>query len=390
MRLSHSDGTVVHVAYCTNVHPGETLTGVVRQLETHAVPVRRRLSVDRLGVGLWLAHEAVSRLTKDKPALTGLRGALDDRGLEVVTLNGFPYRGFHDSVVKRRVYLPDWSDPERLRYTLDLARVLAALLPSDVARGSISTLPLGWHTPWLPDQQEAARRNLDELAGGLAEIEADTGRQVRVGFEPEPGCVVETTADAATHLSGLNTERLGICLDACHLAVAAEEPREAYRRLAAVGLDVVKLQASCALVAPQPRSPAALIALEAFAGDRFLHQVREPSELQLYACDDLCEALCDPHALPGHREWRVHFHVPLQVDPAPPLRSTRSELEETLRTLFGGPTCGTDHVEVETYTWEVLPPEQRPRSDDGLVAGIADEIAWTYRQLLALGLDRIP
>jgi hypothetical protein len=89
VRLTHPDGSTVHLAYCTNVHPAETLDGVVAQLAEHCEPVRRRLGTDRLGVGLWLARDAVRALNADPAAPRRLRTELDRRGLEVVTLNGF-------------------------------------------------------------------------------------------------------------------------------------------------------------------------------------------------------------------------------------------------------------------------------------------------------------
>ncbi|NED88615.1 xylose isomerase, partial [Streptomyces sp. SID11233] len=85
---------------CTNVHPAETLEGVRAQLRDHCEPVRRLLGRDRLGIGLWLARDAAKSLITDPVALRALRADLDARGLEVVTLNGFPYRGFGSDEVK--------------------------------------------------------------------------------------------------------------------------------------------------------------------------------------------------------------------------------------------------------------------------------------------------
>ncbi|MBP0458342.1 metabolite traffic protein EboE [Streptomyces montanisoli] len=383
MRLLHPDGTLVHLAYCTNVHPAEDLDGVLAQLAAHAEPVRERLGVPVLGLGLWLARDAAAALAADGGAVGRLRRELDARGLEVVTLNGFPYRGFHDPVVKHAVYRPDWTTRDRLHYTLDLARVLAALLPGDAAHGSVSTVPLGWRTPWTAGQADEAARTLDELAAGLAALESETGRTVRVGLEPEPGCVVETTAQAARHLAGMDTERIGVCLDACHLAVAFEEPTAALARLDAAGLRVVKAQASCALQAADPSDRAARDALAAFAEPRFLHQVRERGAPPL-AVDDLDAALAGE--LPGQDPWRVHFHVPLHADPEPPLTTTRPELEATLGALLGGDTARTAHVEAETYTWGVLPEDRRPRGPGALADGIAAELAFTRDLLISLGL----
>ncbi|MGW5202017.1 metabolite traffic protein EboE [Streptomyces spiralis] len=386
MRLLHPDGTVVHLAYCTNVHPAEDLDGVLAQLARHAQPVRERLGAPVLGLGLWLARDAAAALAADDAAVGGLRRELAARGLEVVTLNGFPYRGFHDPVVKHAVYRPDWTEPDRLHYTLDLARVLAALLPDDAAHGSVSTVPLGWRTPWTSAQADEAARTLDTLADGLADLAADTGRTIRVGLEPEPGCVVETTAEAARHLARVDTDRIGVCLDACHLAVGFEEPAAALARLEAAGLTVVKTQASCALQAADPSDPATREALARFAEPRFLHQVRERGNPPR-AVDDLDDALAG--GLPGRDPWRVHFHVPLHADPEPPLTTTRPELEATLAALLGGDTARTAHVEAETYTWGVLPEAGRPRGPDALADGIAAELAFTRDHLISLGLKEV-
>ncbi|WP_235990125.1 metabolite traffic protein EboE [Streptomyces ureilyticus] len=496
MRLRHPDGTPVHLAYCSNVHQAEDLDGVLAQLAAYAEPVRERLGVDRLGIGLWLARDVVTELVGDERALGRLKNELSARGLETVTLNAFPYSGFHREVVKKDVYLPDWTDEARLTYTLDCARVLTALLPDDALRGSVSTLPLAWRTPWPAERSHTARRALDRLADGLAAIERETGRPVRVGFEPEPGCVVETTAQAARELGGLDPERLGICLDACHLAVQFEDPRAALARLSAAGLPVVKLQASCAVQADDPADPAAQAALGRLAEPRFLHQTRtrlaaqgsweasgvpgeglavvgpriprqrgvaageeadgtghvygtwhpngpgdsggarqsdrqadgspagprsvggpgDPTghadsgpargpgghgapggygapgrhgapgghsalpEGTILGVDDLPDALAG--GLPTDRgPWRVHFHAPLHAEPEPPLRTTAPQLTAVLAELLGGPVAGCDHIEVETYTWSVLP---RPPAD--LAGGIAAELAWARDRLTGLGL----
>ncbi|AZS74992.1 xylose isomerase [Streptomyces lydicus] len=380
MRFRHPDGTAVHLGYCSNVHQAEDLRGVIDQLARYAEPVRQRLDTGRLGIGLWLARGVVAELAADVVALRTLKRELMVRGLETVTLNAFPYAGFHREVVKKAVYLPDWADEARLRHTLDCARILAALLPDDAAQGSISTVPLAWRTPWPAERAAAARRALDRLAAGLAGVEAETGRRIRVGFEPEPGCVVETTAQAARALGGLDPDRLGVCVDACHLAVQFEEPGAALRRLADAGLPVVKLQASSAVEAPDPAHPATRAALHRLAEPRFLHQTRTASADVVHSADDLPDALAG--ALPTDTgAWRVHFHAPLHAAPEPPLRTTSDQLTAVLARLLGTPAAGCDHVEVETYTWSVLPD---PPS--GLVGGIAAELAWARDRLTALGL----
>lgn len=389
MRFRHPDGTTVHLAYCTNVHPAETLDGVLAQLRDHCEPVRRRLGRDRLGIGLWLARDAAHALVSDPSALRDLRTELDRRGLEVVTLNGFPYEGFGAEEVKYRVYKPDWTDPERLDHTTALARVLTGLLPDDVTEGSISTLPLAWRTAYDDGSADKARTALLTLAERLDALQELTGRSIRVGLEPEPGCVVETTGDAIAPLTAIAHERIGICVDTCHLATSFENPHTALDALTAAHVPVVKSQLSAALHAEHPHLPEVREALAAFDEPRFLHQTRTGTSAGLRGTDDLGEALAGD-ALPDGAPWRAHFHVPLHAAPAAPLTSTLPVLKSALTRLVGGPHPLTRHLEVETYTWQALPPQLRPRSRTQLADGIAAELTLARDLLTDLGLKELP
>ncbi|MEV0691087.1 metabolite traffic protein EboE [Streptomyces sp. NPDC050388] len=401
MRFRHPDGSTVHLAYCTNVHPAETLDGVLAQLRDHCEPVRRRLGRDRLGIGLWLAKDAAHALVTDPSALRGLRCELDRRGLEVVTLNGFPYEGFGAEEVKYRVYKPDWADPERLEHTTSLARLLAGLLPDDVPDGSISTLPLAWRTAHDPERAETSRTALRTLAERLDALQELTGRSIRIALEPEPGCVVETTHDAIEPLTAIGHDRIGICVDTCHLATSFEDPHTALDDLTRAGVPVVKSQLSAALHAEQPHLPEVREALAAFAEPRFLHQTRTfptpdsaraggtPTAAGLRGTDDLAEALAG-NALPDAAPWRAHFHVPLHAAPTAPLTSTLPVLKTALTRLVGGPHPLTRHLEVETYTWQALPPELRPRGRAQLADGIAAELTLARDLLTDLGLKELP
>ncbi|MET9420162.1 metabolite traffic protein EboE [Streptomyces sp. NPDC006540] len=389
MRFRHPDGSTVHLSYCTNVHPAETLEGVLAQLRDHCEPVRKRLGRDRLGIGLWLAKDAARALVTDPAALRGLRAELERRGLEVVTLNGFPYEGFGAEEVKYRVYTPDWTEPERLTHTTDLARLLAALLPDDVTEGTISTLPLAWRTGFDEEAAATARTALTTLAERLDALEELTGKSVRIALEPEPGCTVETTADAIGPLTAVPGDRIGVCVDTCHLATSFEDPESALAALAAAGVTVPKAQLSAALHAENPHLPEVREALAAFAEPRFLHQTRTLTAAGLRGTDDLDQAVAGG-ALPDGGPWRAHFHVPLHAPPAEPLTSTLPVLQDTLTRLVGGPEPRTRHLEVETYTWQALPPELRPRTRGQLADGIAAELMLARDLLTDLGLKELP
>jgi sugar phosphate isomerase/epimerase len=373
VRLKHPDGSLLHLAYCSNVHPADDLDGVAAQLERYTARVRAKLDVPVLGIGLWVAAPAVA----DAAAADRLAEQLERLSLEVVTLNGFPYKAFHADVVKRDVYWPHWAQDDRREYTLGLARLLAKLLPADVVEGSISTLPLGWREGWDDAAQDAALRALADLAVELEEIEAATGKKIRLALEPEPGCTVETIAQACDAIGGLAPDWIGVCLDACHLAVQFEDPVEAVALLAAKNVPIVKTQVSSALRVPAPGTAEGRELLARFDEPKFLHQVRECVNAHVEGTDDLPEALAG--GLPGEREWRVHFHVPVNTAE----HTTQDELGATLTALAGGPAPLTRHYEVETYTWSVM--RDAPRDDEGLVAGLAGELEWTRDRLVALG-----
>ena len=375
MRLRHADGSLLHLAYCSNVHPADDLDGVAAQLERYTARVRERLDVPKLGIGLWVAAPAVA----DDAAASRLAEQLDRLSLEVVTLNGFPYKAFHAPVVKRDVYWPHWAQDDRREYTLGLARLLTRLLPDDVEEGSISTLPLGWREGWEAEQQDAALRALADLAVELEELHAATGKRIRLALEPEPGCTIETITQAVDSIAGLAPEWIGVCLDACHLAVQFEEPAAAVERLRESGVAIVKTQVSSALRVSDPASAEGRELLARFDEPKFLHQVRECVNSHVEGTDDLPEAL--EGGLPAEREWRVHFHVPVNTAE----HTTQAELTATLAALAGGASPLTRHYEVETYTWSVM--RDAPPDDEGLVAGLAAELEWTRDQLVALGAE---
>lgn len=373
MRLRLSGNRTTHLGYCYNVLPGETVDALLAQARRICGPVRRALGVDRLGVGLWIARTAATALREDPAARGALREALDREGLYVFTLNGFPYGGFHAPRVKERVFEPGWDDAARVDYTLDLAAILAGLLPDDVAAGSISTVPLGAATI----DRAAARARLARCAEGLAALEARTGRRVELAIEPEPGAAFERLDALAPFLAGDDLRgHVGACVDCCHAAVVGESAASGFAALAAAGVRCAKIQISSALVVPRPDDPAQAAALAGFDEPRFLHQVRSDRGGAM----DLPDALA---TLDRGAPWRVHFHVPVHDDDLGVLRSTRDAIAPVLAAALAADA--PPHLEVETYTWSVLPAGRRPTDDAGLVDGIARELAWTLDQLAALG-----
>jgi sugar phosphate isomerase/epimerase len=382
MRFRHRDGSTVHLGYCATVHPAEELDEVIAGLDGCAGLIRATLDVPVLGVGLWFPSPLADRLANSPSSLKKLRRSLTRNQLEVVTLNGIPHSHFADTVIGTKVFCPDWTEPERLRYTLDLIDVLAELLPADASYGSVSTLPLAWRVPWSKGRNNAARQAFDRVEKHLARTEARTGRTIRLAVEPEPGCVLEMIGQAAAWLNRYSSpyggrSRIGLGLDACHLAAQFEQPADAFETLWRAGVDVVKGQLSVAPTLVDPGDAAGRYALGQLGTPKYLRQVREWGGPGV---DDVAQA----YELSGHSAWRMHAHVPAHTGPPPPLTATTLVLEDCLARLVGGGHPLTHHLESEVYAWP-----RPPRTKQQLAKRIAKELRWLSDRLIGLGLEAV-
>lgn len=392
-----------HLTYCSNIHPGESWAEVRANLARYIPAVRDRVAPGRaFGIGLRLSAQASRELCVPQ-ALDELRDFLARENLYVFTINGFPYGRFHGTRVKEDVYLPDWRDPERLRYTDELANLLAALLPDDPPlEGSVSTVPGGFK----PLVREAA--DIDRIGehmlrhvAHLVNIRRNSGKLVSLAIEPEPCCFLETVDEtigffkrhlfgaAAVRrlgeLAGLDRtvaaaalhEHVGVCLDLCHAAVEFEDPAGCLAKLSDAGIRITKLQISAGLRLEQ-LTPETLQVLRGYDDPVYLHQVVESGPAGLARFVDLPQALASLARNPRAAEWRVHFHVPIFLDKLEAFSSTRNFIEEVLALHRLQPL--SRHLEVETYTWNVLPPALR---NEAIENAIARELSWVRETLAA-------
>lgn len=384
------------LSYCTNVHPGLTVDAVIAGLLEFSVPVRDRLGAP-LAVGLWLAAPVISELTTKADQLEKLRQTLLSHNLSCHTLNAFPYGNFHSSRVKEQVYLPDWTTPERLQYTRDCARILAEIARVGV-EGSVSTVPLGFKELSLSADFES--RCIDQLltlASQLDDLHDETGRVVRLAIEPEPRCVLETTAETLAFFDRLYRtaearqqldialRHLGVCYDVCHQAVEFEDASASLLSLQAAGIRVNKVHITCAIHIPQPATNTAARAyLTQFVEPRYLHQIyARLRDGRTISQTDLTAELCThpPEEFLTADAWRVHYHVPVNAENVGPLETTLPELRSALSTV--AKLDYAPHLEVETYTWGVLPQGEQ----QDLVTGLHAELAATMQELAAVALS---
>lgn len=384
----------LHLGYCTNIHRGESWDETWAGLKDYTLQVKQRVCKpgQRYGIGLRLSAQAAQELAQPG-ALTAFRHWLDANDCYVFTINGFPYGAFHGTRVKEQVFKPDWTQQARLEYTCQLFDLLAELLPEGQS-GSVSTLPGSHKTFGVGvDELEAIFDNLRSCSQHIARLSERTGHDLHLGLEPEPLGLFETSGETLKFF-GLYLDRhpsdrdffrhIGLNYDTCHLAIEFEEAAAALDRITQAGIRLSKLHFSSALkLTPTPEN---LDRLRAYDEPVYFHQViaKENDELPLRRFRDLPDALAFAKASPQAvgSEWRVHFHIPLHAEPGGDFQSTCDHLFGAMDWLAKHPqSC--QHIEMETYTWEVLPETLRSGS---VVDQLVKEYDWTLTEMKARGL----
>ena len=400
-----------HLGYCTNIHPGETWSAHFAELIQVIPAIKKRLSPNEsFGLGLRLSNAASEELEMPEN-LVAFQQWLADNDCYVFTMNGFPFGGFHNTVVKDQVHTPDWTTEARVEYTKRLFRILSVLLPVDELGnpipGGVSTSPLSYRY-WFEWDQPAARdlilsqttQNVLEVVVDLIRLHRQTDRLMHLDLEPEPDGVIETSDEFVSWFTdylipmGLEqlTEAFGmtdeeaetaicdhvrLCYDVCHFAVGYEQPADVLEKLKKFDLRVGKIQISAALKAefpdaPNPERETIRQAFAQFNEPTYLHQVVARTKSgELLRFRDLPDALAAFND--DHVEWRSHFHVPIFVKDYGVLQSTQDDIRDVLNLLGSRPF--TNQMEVETYTWDVLPT---PLKLD-LADSIEREIQWVLK-----------
>ena len=389
----------LHLTYCLNIHPGESWAENFAAIQEKALAVKNSVAADQwFGLGLRLSQTAAAQLAADPDLIEEARSFFADQQLYPFSVNAFPFGSFHGTTVKESVYHPDWRTQERLQYTLQVADVFSHFLPTEVD-GSISTVP-GSFKPWI--QSDADRsliaKNLGTAVAYLAALREDTGQEIHLGIEPEPDCLLETTeetvefyknfclADGCAEIvrilgcsesqaEEMLRRHLGVCFDTCHVALQFENLADAYRTYVSEGIRISKVQLSAALKGRC--APATLDALRPFAEPTYLHQTKVQTETGAFiSWYDLPHALQEIPSFPTAKELRVHFHVPLFLNSAGALESTASELTPDFFNELRKGHCS--HLEIETYTFGVLPADLATES---VSQSIAREYHWVLGRL---------
>ena len=399
MKLNQLSGDV-HLTYCTNIHAGQSWQDIRASLDDHVPAIKSAVAPSQpMGIGLRLSGEAAATVRQPE-TLAAFRDQLSALGAYVFTINAFPFGPFHGVRVKEDVYLPDWRDRERVAFTANSAAVLAGILPDGI-EGSISTVPGAFKPNGRSSEAVAAMaRNLIMAVADLVDLKRRTGKHIALALEPEPCCFLETTDESIAFfedallkpetldmLGGITgvgrseaemllRRHLGICYDVCHGSVEYEDTVASLDRLLAAGIAIPKIQLSAAMRIPAMTKDL-INAVMRYNDGVYLHQsiVRSGGNLSRHV--DLPGAVTAFGEGQADGEWRIHCHVPVFLADLGEISSTRSDLVATLAALRQ--RTRSSHLEVETYTWDVLPDSVRTGSKS---ADIAREIAFCRQELV--------
>jgi hypothetical protein len=386
-----------HLSYCSNIHPGEEWSAHFSVLQSSIPEIKAAVCPhEKMGIGLRLANQASIDLS-EKSNFDAFKNWLEANDCYVFTINGFPYGGFHNVVVKDQVHAPDWTTPERTNYTIRSFGLLAQLLPNNLPEGGISTSPLSyrfwWKTPELLEEAtRIATKNIILVVEALIDLRETTGKMLHLDIEPEPDGILENSHEYIAwyknYLLPMGIEQLAskgfssekaieaikthiqLCYDVCHFAVGFEAPQDVIDTLETEGLKVGKIQISSALkVDFSSNADEKLKVIAQYNEPTYLHQVvaqRKDGSFQKFP--DLTEAIEGFDN--SISSWRVHFHVPLFLENYGVLSSTQSDIVDTINVHKNKPF--TNHLEIETYTWGVLPTEFQAPLNESIIR----EINW--------------
>jgi len=384
-----------HLTYSTLVHPGDTWAEMWNSLTTYVPQVKERFSPNNsFGVSLRLSGSSAQSLTDSAEEREKLKRFLGENDMYLYTVNAFPHGPFKNQVVKEQVYEPDWRSDTRAEYTMQVADILAEICPSHV-NPSIQSPPLGFKPRVTgPEVVEAYTRQTLRVVAHLAKIRERTGRTVTLALEPEPFCYLETTDEAVDYFSNflytdasadslaktLGTSRadahailrrhLGVVFDICHQAVEFEDSDVSLQKLQKAEIPIFKLQEAAALWVPDV-SQGIVDVLKKYADTIYLTQTVEKKDGKLKRFLNLEDAFKAWEEDPGPREWRSHFHVPVFLEDLGEFMTTRFAIENALE--FHKKNQCSDQLEIETYTWDVLPDHLKTGN---IVDYVERELEW--------------
>ncbi len=353
MKISNTQ----HLCYCLNIFRPFKSPAELDILFKKIKALKKELSQpdsESFAIGIWVNKNFLAFLEEQKN-LNTLKEKMEQEKIYTYSFNVFPFEQFHDASIKEKVYFPDWMENARVDFTCRAARLLSRLIPDEV-QGSLSTVP-GTYTDKISKHNlSVIQKNFLKTGQFLASLFQDTGKKILLAVEPEPDCLWSSARDFtdfySTHLAEFpnKAEYIGICYDTAHHELAEDGPGKQFDYCIINNVNIAKIQFSSALGSPENSSKDELAK---FADEVYLHQTK------IFKNNKIIAKFADlPHALAKadrNLHWKIHYHIPLYVNKMPHgLIAEKHELETVLKKCKEKPEI-CSNLEIETYTYDILP-----------------------------------
>ena len=420
----------IHVTYCTNIHTSNNWEECCKNIKHYSVEIAKKikqnfkysLNENYFPLGLRFSGKEVEEIQNSPFKFEFLKNLLESHNLFPSVLNAFPYGDFHRAPVKENVHQPDWFNYERVKYTINMANLLVNFVKDKNYQDNygISTNPIGYKYTydrireyknfhfWHQLVQKSVYHFI-EVVKYFIEIEKKTNVNLHLDIEPEPDGIIETSEEMILFFNeyllltgvnllsyslGISTQKaemyirrhINICYDICHCAVLFENSFHNLQKYGREGIKIGRIQVSSALsvLFDQNRNQnlEKLKLLKEFSKSIYLHQISENNNTSSFIkqhrdLEGTLETIL-PYKIAelSNSEWRIHFHVPIFLSHYGLLNSTQNEILNTLKYLKKNPDI-TSVLEIETYTWRVLPVALKI----DLTASIIREYQWLIENL---------
>nr|YP_010478809.1 hypothetical protein N4K71_pgp085 [Neustupella aerophytica]UVI61114.1 hypothetical protein [Neustupella aerophytica] len=402
-----------NLTHCSNIYPGNSWEEIFNNLKVNIPLIKAKLSPTQpFGIGLRLSYKAAFELSIPKN-INIFKNWLYQNNCYVTTINGFVYGEFSNTSIKETVYDPDWSTKERydFNYILILISSMLCLPGKEIG---FSTSPLGYKFGLnKPDTiLKEGSEYLLSLLELLIEIYKTEGKLIHIDFEPEADCILESIDDIVKFFNQISLKircrqkmllskakkllcrHVRICYDICHQAVQFEDHIKNFDVLNKTKIKIGKIQISSALDIKfcQFEPNFVVNELEKFNDNIYLHQaVERKPDGTLSRFRDLPEVIHYIQNmsnskqdwltwnLEGFRNVRLHFHVPIYIQNIISQKyaifsTTYKDIIAVIEYIKHFPI--TSCLEIETYTWEVLPKYLKL----DLLSSIIKEYEWVIKE----------
>ncbi|HFL8824107.1 MAG TPA: metabolite traffic protein EboE [Candidatus Azoamicus sp. OHIO1] len=390
-----------NLTYCLNVFKSKNWEETLYNIKIFVSNIKKTYPNKEIGIGLCISNSISKELIK-KRNLLDLIILIKNENIYIPSINGFVYKKFHQKSIKDKIYIPEWTSNSRILYTKLLIKILKELLPKNV-NGSITTLPISYK-PWINKKNKTyifykSSINISKIIDILININKKYKKLIHLDIEPEPNCLIENSKEIVRFYKlwllpigsdylrnkyniekkiaiALIKDHIKICYDICHFSTNFEKTTTIIKLLTKEKIKIGRIQISSAIKIKTPKKKEKfkkiINKISHLSYSPFLHQTVEKNNNQIKKFIDIKYAI---KTIKKNKksEWRIHCHLPIYLKKYSILETTNKDTKSVLKNLINNKI--TNHIEIETYTYNVI----SPNSD--IMASIIKEYNWVIEIL---------